>query len=68
MRLEGKVAIITGAGSGIGRATALRMASEGAKVAVADMSADLAEEYGFTPDQLAGTVIEHLRTDWSAES
>ena len=31
-------------------------------------TADLAEEYGFTPDQLAGTVIEHLRTDWSAES
>jgi NAD(P)-dependent dehydrogenase (short-subunit alcohol dehydrogenase family) len=37
-RLENKVAIITGAASGIGRATAMRFASEGAKVVVADLS------------------------------
>ena len=36
--LDGKIAIITGAGQGIGRAYALRFATEGAKVAVADIN------------------------------
>jgi len=36
-RLEGKVAVITGAASGIGRASARRFAAEGAKVVVADL-------------------------------
>jgi 3-oxoacyl-[acyl-carrier protein] reductase len=38
MRLANKIALITGAGSGMGRATAVLFASEGAKVAVADVS------------------------------
>ena len=37
MRLHDKVAIITGAGRGIGRATALRFAEEGARVVCADL-------------------------------
>lgn len=44
MSFEGKVAFITGAGSGIGRATAQLLASQGAKVAAADLRAETAGE------------------------
>ena len=44
MRLQDKVAIITGAASGIGRATAIRFAAEGAKVIVADINREGGEE------------------------
>ena len=46
MRLEGRNAIVTGAGSGIGRATALGFAREGAGVVVADVNQGAAEATG----------------------
>ncbi|HWC41717.1 MAG TPA: SDR family NAD(P)-dependent oxidoreductase [Actinomycetota bacterium] len=42
-RFAGRTAIVTGAGSGIGRATAVRLAREGARVVAADISADRLE-------------------------
>ena len=45
MRLAKKVAVITGGGSGIGRATVLRFLREGAKVVLADYNQETGEVY-----------------------
>lgn len=44
MRLQDQVVIVTGSGSGIGRATAKRLVEEGAKVVVADLKLEAAQE------------------------
>ena len=44
MSLDGKVALVTGAGRGMGRATAIALAHDGANVAVTDILADAVEE------------------------
>ncbi len=44
MRFEGKGALVTGGGSGIGRATCLRLANEGARVVVVDLRSERAQE------------------------
>ena len=38
MSINGKVALVTGAGQGIGRAIALRLANDGANIAIADLN------------------------------
>lgn len=67
MRLENKVAIITGGGQGIGRAYALRFAQEGAKVVIAEINEQngnaVAEEV-----RAAGAQAFYVKTDVSDEA
>jgi NAD(P)-dependent dehydrogenase (short-subunit alcohol dehydrogenase family) len=58
-RLEGKRAIVTGAANGIGRAIALRLASEGARVVLADVDEEAA---GGVADEIDGETLIH-KTD-----
>ncbi len=61
-RLEGKVGVVTGAGSGIGRDCAIRMAREGAKVMCSDIAVAGAEE---TVKMIAGAggMAQAVQTD-----
>ena len=65
-RFAGKVAIVTGSGSGVGRATARRFAADGASVVVADIDAAAAAE---TVELIAatGAVASATTTDVSDE-
>jgi NAD(P)-dependent dehydrogenase (short-subunit alcohol dehydrogenase family) len=60
MRLEGKNAVITGAGSGVGLASALRFAEEGARVVCVDLDGARAKEAVTQIEQAGGTAIPVL--------
>ena len=66
MRLQGKVALITGTGSGIGRATALRFAAEGARIVAVDIAAS--NDDTVAEVRAAGGEAIAVRADVSVES
>jgi NAD(P)-dependent dehydrogenase (short-subunit alcohol dehydrogenase family) len=66
-RLEGKVAVITGAASGMGRATATRFAGEGANVVIADLNAEGGESAVRECKENGGNAVFQL-TDVTSEA
>lgn len=78
MNIQGKVAVITGGASGLGRATAEKIIAKGGKVAVLDRNKDLAEqtatelgaakayEVNVTVDRSVRTAIQAVKSDFGA--
>jgi NAD(P)-dependent dehydrogenase (short-subunit alcohol dehydrogenase family) len=67
MRMRGKIALVTGAGSGIGAATALRLAAEGASVACADFDAHAASKTARAVSESGGEAVA-LSVDVTSET
>ena len=67
-RVAGKVCIVTGAGSGIGRATALRLAEEGALVTCVDVNADAVRETAGVIGEAAVAVAADVSNDAQVRS
>jgi NAD(P)-dependent dehydrogenase (short-subunit alcohol dehydrogenase family) len=62
-KLDGTTAVLTGAGSGIGRATALLAAAKGARLVLTDVSADTLAETVRLVGEAGGTVVHHEAFD-----
>ena len=63
MRLDGHIAFITGAANGIGRATAIRMAQEGARIIVADTQAEGLNSLSATLHESVITTVADIFTE-----
>lgn len=59
-RFNGKVAMVTGAASGIGRACALRLAEDGADLFIADINADLLADTAAAIEGMGREVVQHV--------
>ncbi len=68
MRLKNKTAVVTGAGRGIGRAVAMRMAEEGARIVVSDIEASFAESVASRIEEAGGMAVAMAVdvTDWDS--
>jgi 2-deoxy-D-gluconate 3-dehydrogenase len=58
--LDGKIAVVTGAGSGIGRASSIALAKSGAKVAILDISSDMLQETKEQISEFGGEAIAYI--------
>jgi len=67
-RIAGKVCIVTGAGSGIGRASAIRLAEEGARVSVVDVNEDAVRDTAATIGEAAFAVAADVSDDAQVRS
>jgi 3-oxoacyl-[acyl-carrier protein] reductase len=67
MRLENKIAVVTGAGRGIGRAVAMRLAEEGARVILSDIEASFAESVAQRITEAGGQALAMTMNviDWN---
>lgn len=65
-RVEGKIAVVTGGGSGIGRAISLQLAREGAKVAVTDITDEEGKQVVETIEEFGG-IAKYWHIDVSEE-
>jgi NAD(P)-dependent dehydrogenase (short-subunit alcohol dehydrogenase family) len=68
LRYDGRVAVVTGAGSGLGREYAVLLASRGARVLVSNRAAETAESSGPSPAELVASQIREAGGDAIADN